>query len=91
MHQRDVDKKRPALRDGERMRFTMSMMDHLQRETYLSQLKVVDATGQPAGSRPGYCFAASVADGVVAARDEAMAAYDEYVAQLGNAYRGGAQ
>ena len=62
----DDDNQRGLLRDGERRRVPLMLMDgwqedmadHFQR---VNDVHVVDAFGQPAGHRPGYCYAAPVA------------------------------
>jgi hypothetical protein len=57
------------------------LMDGIQREIATSRVRIVDAAGRPAGSRPGFCFDAS--DDERAAR----ASYEAHKNYLRDAWR----
>jgi hypothetical protein len=73
---RPEDKK--VLRDGERLRVPLVLMDELQRSVVANRLH--DGFGNQAGHKPGFVF--------VAGHDETptVAAYCEYVKHIGGAF-----
>jgi len=76
------DKK--IVEDGEVVRVPFGAMDALQRSVAASQhALVVDAFGQPAGFRPGFCFSTSTEE------DPRPAAYDSYKQRTSDAWQAG--
>ena len=70
---------------GYGIRQSMMLMDgadDVQRAIASTNVRVVDAAGRPAGSRPGFCFDTSNSEA------QARAAYDAHIKFLGGAWRG---
>jgi hypothetical protein len=81
MRERKDDDDDPVLRDGERMRVPMTMMDSWQRA------RLHDGHGNPVGHRPGFV----VSDGVTSEeRQRIRDAYDAYEGELTTAWKRGA-
>jgi hypothetical protein len=70
-----------TVQDGESVRVPIMLMDGKPYEAPLRRdMRMVDAWGNPAGSRPGWCFA-------VDGNDQREAAYQAYKRELRDAWR----
>jgi hypothetical protein len=79
MRERNDDDDDLILRDGERLRVPMVMMDSWQREMVDRFARLHDGAGNAVGRRPGFVVDAA------AGRD--LSFYDQYDAEVGEAWR----
>jgi hypothetical protein len=93
----DVLDERGLLRDGQRLRVPLAMMDDLSRSVAdgfaVHQSRVVDGLGRPAGHRPGACYlraAPHTTDHAVAVMQDHLRreARDEFIRELCDAWKG---
>jgi hypothetical protein len=83
-HDDDDDDDDHVLLDGEVLRVPMHLMDSVQQSVALNGLRVTDGGGDSAGlHRPGPRYIADAA-----MRDAKQAAYDAYLHDVTNAWRG---
>jgi hypothetical protein len=93
----DALDERGLLRDGQRLRVPLTMMDDLSRAVAdgfaAHQSRVVDGLGRPAGHRPGACYlrtAPHTTDHAVAVMQDHLRreARDEFIRELCDAWKG---
>jgi hypothetical protein len=91
MQKRNDDDDDPILRDGERMRVPMTMVDSWQREMTehfrRPRARLHDGRGNPVGQRPGFV----VSDAITSEeRQRIHDAYEAYEDELTTAWKRGA-
>ena len=73
------------VRDGERVKVRLDLMDSVQRAVATDGLRLHDGTGNPAGHKRGYAFGGN------AEQRQRAAAYAERTTRLQNAWRSPAE